>query len=135
MAHALPDVVRQLVAGRNYVHLATVMPDGSPHSVAVWVDLEGDRALIGTVESSQKARNARREPRVAFSVVDRENPYRIAQVRGRVVEYRTGTAGEEAFDRISRKYTGQDFPFRPPDRVVLVIEPEKATHMVLPFHD
>ena len=135
MAFQLPDEVRDLLAARNYVHLATVMPDGSPQSVAVWADLEDGRVLVGTVESSQKARNARRDPRVALSVVDRDNPYRIAQVRGRVVAYRAAAAGEETFDRISRKYTGQDFPFRPPGRVVLVIEPEKAMHMVLPFRD
>ena len=135
MAFALPDEVRELLADRNYVHLATVMPDGSPQSVAVWADMEDGRVVIGTVEGTRKARNARRDPRVAMSVVDRDNPYRIAQVRGRVVEYRTGAAGEETFDRISRKYTGEDFPFRPPDRVVLVIEPEAAMHMVLPFHD
>ena len=38
-------------------------------------------------------------------------------------------------DRMSRKYTGKDFPWRnhPANRVVLVIEPERARHIHLPL--
>jgi len=38
-------------------------------------------------------------------------------------------------NRIARKYTGQDFPWRhdPANRVVLVIEPERARYVQLPL--
>jgi hypothetical protein len=38
-------------------------------------------------------------------------------------------------DRISRKYTGQAFPWRqdPANRVVLVIEAERARYVALPL--
>ena len=52
------------------------MPDGSPHSVAVWVGLEDGRIAFFTQPATQKAHNVERYPRVALSVVDHERPYR-----------------------------------------------------------
>ncbi|HEX6029970.1 MAG TPA: PPOX class F420-dependent oxidoreductase, partial [Tepidiformaceae bacterium] len=82
----IPESHRDILTGRNFAHLATLMPDGSPQSTPVWVDLEGDLVLVNTVEGRQKARNLDREPRVALSVSDSSNPYRYIQIRGRVVE-------------------------------------------------
>jgi hypothetical protein len=39
--HPLPDGVRALCDGANIAHLATLMPDGAPHSVSLWVGVEG----------------------------------------------------------------------------------------------
>jgi hypothetical protein len=38
--------VRRLVERPNYAHIATLMPDGAPHSVPVWIDLEGDNLVV-----------------------------------------------------------------------------------------
>lgn len=114
-------------------HLATLMPDGSPQSVPVWVGRDGDRLLVCTGEGSLKGRNTRRDPRVALSIVDLHNPYEEAQLRGRVVERRPDPT-LDLMDPISRKYTGKPFPFRDPaGRIALVIEVEKARHAKLPF--
>src|SRR3954449_11236865 len=40
------DQVKGLLEGRNFAHLATVLPDGSPHSVAVWIGVEDDRVVF-----------------------------------------------------------------------------------------
>ena len=53
----LPDDVRALFERPNYAHIATVLPDGGPHSVPVWIALEGDRIAFFTQERSRKARN------------------------------------------------------------------------------
>src|SRR5258708_33741027 len=74
--------------GPNFAHLATIMPDGSPQSAPVWVTREGDLILVGTGEGSLKAKNTRRDPRGALSIVDFGDPYVEAQIRGRVVERR-----------------------------------------------
>lgn len=133
MAIVLSKEIRALLDGANFAHLATLMPDGSPHSVPVWVGREGDRILIGTGEGSLKAKNTRRDPRVALSVVDFRNPYEEAQLRGRVVERRPD-GDFKYMDVISHKYTGKPFPFRDPEgRVVLVIEIEKTRYTKLPF--
>lgn len=134
MAKPLTDEIKALFRGPNFAHLATVMADGSPQVAPVWVDLEGDRILVGTSEISLKGRNTKRDPRVGISVVAQDNPYLEAQIRGRVVERRPDPRFEIK-DRIARKYTGKDFPWRnePEQQVILVIEPERAHHAALPF--
>lgn len=133
MAIQLSSEIRTLLDGANFAHLATLMADGSPQSVPVWVGREDDRVLICTGESSLKARNTQRDPRVALSVIDFRDPYQEAQLRGRVVERRPDR-DLKYMDPISHKYTGKPFPFRKPEgRVVLVIEFDKARHSKLPF--
>src|SRR3954463_6562427 len=110
MAAELDDDVRSLFRGANFGHVATLMPSGAPHSVAVWVGLVGDRIAFFTQPQSQKARNLARDGRVALSITDHENPYRTARIRGRLVETIEGEAALEVIDRLSRGYTGQNFP-------------------------
>ena len=134
MPIALSDDIKTLVSGPNFAHLASLMSDGSPQVAPVWVDLERDTILVGTGEGSLKAKNTRRDARVALSVIAMDNPYREAQIRGRVVERRPDT-DFRIMDRISHKYTGKPFPFRdnPAQRVVLVIAVERARFAALPF--
>ncbi len=133
MALTLTDEIKKLLDRPNFAHLSTLMPDGSPQSVPVWIAREGDRILIGTGEGSLKARNTRRDPRVSLSIVDMDDPYSEAQLRGRVTERRPD-GHFRGMDAISHKYTGQPFPFRNPEgRVVLVIEVDKARYTKLPF--
>ena len=130
MAEMTPEV-RELFENPNYGHVATLMPDGSPHSVAVWVGIEDGRVVFFTQESSRKARNLARDPRVAVSVTDRENPYRTGRIRGRVVATREGEEALEVIDRLSVKYTGEPFPMR--SGTVYEIEPERSGFTELPF--
>jgi PPOX class probable F420-dependent enzyme len=133
MGIPLSDEIKGLLDRPNFAHLATLMPDGSPQSAPVWVAREGDRILVGTGEGSLKARNTRRDPRVSLSIADMDDPYAEAQLRGRIVERRPDGAFA-GMDAISRKYTGQPFPWRNPEgRVVLVIEVDKARYAKLPF--
>jgi PPOX class probable F420-dependent enzyme len=127
----LPEYVHELFAGPNYAHLATVLPSGAPHSVPVWTGIEGEHVVFFTQPASRKARNLARDPRVAFSITDHESPYRMAQVRGRVVSTVEGEAALEIIDRLAVKYTGRPFPMR--SGVVFLIEPESVQQMVLPF--
>ena len=133
MAIPLSDEVKSLLDGPNFAHLATLMPDGSPQSVPIWVGREADRILICTGEGSLKAKNTRRDPRVALSIVDFHNPYQEAQLRGRVVERRPD-GDFKYLDAIAHKYTGKPFPFRSPEaRVALLIEVEKERYTKLPL--
>jgi PPOX class probable F420-dependent enzyme len=117
----------------NFAHLATLMPDGSPQSVPVWVGREGEHLIICTGEGSLKAKNTRRDPRIALSIVDFDNPYEEVQIRGRVVERRPDP-DLKVMDLISHKYTGKPFPMRNPEgRVALIVEVEKARYTKLPF--
>jgi PPOX class probable F420-dependent enzyme len=133
VAADLTDDVRALFQGANFGHVATLMPSGAPHSVAVWVGLEGERIVFFTQPASQKARNLARDPRVAVSITDHEAPYRTARIRGRLVDTLEGDAALEVIDRLSNRYTGKPFPMR--SGVVFLIQPEKVGFMELPFED
>jgi PPOX class probable F420-dependent enzyme len=121
----LPDAVRALFDGANYGHVATLLPDGGPHSVPVWVGIEGNRVAFLTGPESRKARNIERDPRVAISITDRAQPHTMAQIRGRVTERVEGDAGWTIIDRLSYKYIGQPYQMRT-GRVVYLVEPEHA---------
>ena len=129
----IPDEVRRLLEGANYGHVATLMPDGSPHSVAVWVGIEDGRVVFFTQPGSLKARNLERDPRAAVSITDHDHPYRTARVRGRVVATRTGEEALAVMDRLAQRYTGEPFPMRGPHGVLFEIEPEKVGYTELPF--
>jgi len=133
MAITLSPEIKQLADRANFAHLATLMSDGSPQSVPVWVGREGEHLVVCTGEGSLKAKNTRRDPRVALSIVDFDNPYEEVQIRGRVIERRPDPE-LKVMDAISHKYTGKPFPMRGPEgRVALIIEVEKARYTKLPF--
>jgi PPOX class probable F420-dependent enzyme len=127
-----PDV-RALLQGPNFVHVATLMPDGSPHVVAIWAGVEGgpdgDRIVFFTSAGSRKAKNLDLDGRVALSVVDHDNGYRTGWVRGRVVEKRVDDL--ETMHRLSHVYTSQPFPGD--TNVVYVVEPERWRFEDLPY--
>ena len=130
----LPPEVRALFEGRNFAHVASLMPDGSPHSVPVWVGLEGERITFWTGNPrSRKVRNLLRDPRVALSITDHANPYRMAHVRGHVAETRTGEEALAAMDRMSERYTGKPFPMRTTEGTLFLVEAEHAGFTELPF--
>jgi PPOX class probable F420-dependent enzyme len=133
-AEQLSEEIKALVRDANFGHLATLMRDGAPHIDPVWIDLEGDTILVCSGTGSLKAKNTKRDPRIGLSVIAMDNPYKEAQLRGRIIEQRADR-DFAVIDRISRKYTGKPFPFRekPAERLVLVIAVERARYLVLPF--
>src|SRR4029077_21180316 len=104
----IPDDVRELLDAPNYVHLSTLRADGSPRNWVVWVGLEGDSILVCTSDAIWKAKDMLLDPRVALSVTDMTNPYRMAAIQARVVEVRSDE-GCGYMDPISFKYTSAPF--------------------------
>ena len=129
MSEGLLRLLREAASGQ----IATVMPDGSPHLTQVWVDTDGRHILVNTVATHQKVRNVRRDPRVAINVHDPAKPYRIANVRGRVVELTTDGA-DDHIDALAKRYLGQErYPFRTPgqQRIILKIQPDRVNSLGL----
>jgi PPOX class probable F420-dependent enzyme len=107
-------------------HVATILPDGAPHTAPVWIGTRGDQIVFMTGPGSRKARNLRRDPRIALSITPADNPFQPVIVRGRVVEWLTGDAAWTIVDELAAKYIGGAYP-RDHERVVMVIEPEHQT--------
>ena len=133
MPSPLSPEAKKLIDRPNFAHLATLMPDGTPQSTPVWLGREGEYLVICTSDGSLKARNTRRDPRLALSIVDFDNPYEEVQIRGRVIERRPDPE-LKVMDPISHKYIGKPFPMRGYEgRVALIIEVERERYTKLPF--
>lgn len=131
MSAELTPEVRELLAGRNMAHIATLMADGAPHVSPVWIAIEDELLAVFTQETNQKARNVRRDARVAVSVCDEFDPYRAALIRGRVVGEAGGEAALAIMDRMSNRYVGHDFPVR--SGLAFLIEADAVRYQDLPF--
>ena len=122
---------QNLIDRPNFAHLATLMPDGAPLSTPVWIGREGNNLVICTTEESLKGKNARRDPRIAVSVVNFTNPYEEVQIRGRVIERRPDP-DLKMIDAFSHKYIGRPFPWRPHEGAIsLIVEVEKERYAKL----
>ena len=120
-----PDIRRELDAA-PLAHLASILPDGAPHCVPVFIGTHGDQIAILTGPGSRKARNLRRDPRVALSLTAADNPFQPVIIRGSVVEWLEGDAAWQIVDQIAMKYLGGPYP-RDDERVVALIEPDRQT--------
>lgn len=132
MAHSgIPDSHVDLFKKKAFAHLVTLMANGNPQVTPVWIDYDGRDVVINTAEGRLKDKNMQRDPRVALSIIDPDNPYRYLEVRGRVNE-RTKSGADEHIDAMAKKYLGQDkYPFRRPGevRVIYKVTPERSTAM------
>jgi len=131
MSQAIPEKYRDLFTKKAFASLATLMPDGRPQVTPVWCDVEGDLVIVNSAKGRQKDRNLRRDPRVALSITDPENPYRYLELRGRVVEI-TEQGAAAHIDKMAKKYLGVDkYPYSQSGevRVMYKIQPDHATMM------
>jgi PPOX class probable F420-dependent enzyme len=127
----LPAQLLDLLRRPSLAFIATTMADGSPQLTQVWIDTDGRHVLVNSVQTHLKVRNIARDPRVAITVADPDDPSSYFQVRGRVVETRTDGAVEH-IERLSRKYLGRPYPWwggRDQVRVLLVIEADHVSAM------
>ena len=124
----IDETVKQLAQQPNFAALTTLMPDGQPQTQVMWVDADDSHVLINTEVDRQKWRNVEKDPRVTVTVIDRENPYHYAEVRGRVVEQVRGDVARAHIDQLSQKYFGRDYDpaMIQTERVILRIEPTKV---------
>lgn len=123
----LTDEQRDFLANPYVGTVTTLRSDGSPHNTVVWVDVDGDTVLFNTAEGRAKPRHLRRDPRVALTVVDPQNPFRWLSVSGTAELTQDGAA--EHIDRLSKKYTGRDvYANHDPDhpRLKVTITPERV---------
>ena len=121
----IPAKYSDIVHKRVFASLATLMPDGQPQVTPVWIDSDNGHLVVNTAKGRQKHRNVQRDPRVAITMVDPDNPYRYVEIRGRVVEM-TEQGARDHIDKMAQKYLGQPkYPWARPDeqRILLKIEP------------
>ena len=128
----MQDKVIKLFSEKNLVYIATIMKDGAPQVSPVWANHEDGYILVNTAEGRIKYKNVLRDPRVAVSVVSKDNPLDMITIRGTVKELITDYEYKHA-DKLTQQYLGREhYPFKRDDekRVILKIKPDKV--FVLP---
>jgi len=121
----IPSSHRDLLTRAVPGVLTTVGSDATMQSSIVWVDVDGDVALVNTTLERQKGRNLLGDPRVSLLVVDPDDTARFIQIRG--AAELTIEGAEEHLDRLTRKYTshpryyGHVYPIDQRDRETRVI--------------
>ena len=127
MTFSLNDETRRLLDGPHFAVLATINPDGSPQTSAMWVGRDGDDVLFSTVAGRRKHRNLLRDPRVSVTVLDSDDPYNYVELRGTTSF--TEDVGRRFDIGLSWTYDGKDPDEDPPEAVRLIgrIVVEKAT--------
>ena len=112
----LPEEIREALDDKVFVHLGTLMPDGSPHVSVVWIGRDGDKVLFSTAEGRVKPRNIAHDPRVALSFTPPDMPFKNIVLRGHVTK--TATDGTWLIDRLANKYLGHEsYQFGAPGEV------------------
>jgi len=102
----VPPEVDEFLRQANPCVIATLRPDGSPHTVATWYDWEDGRVLVNMDESRLRLGYMRRDPRVALTVLDEDNWYSHVSLLGRVVSIERDPELAD-IDRLSRRYRGR----------------------------
>ncbi len=131
MTNNMSPEVAKLIEDKNLAFVATLMKNDSPQITPVWIDLVDGIILVNTAKGRVKQRNVSRDPRVAISIVDRNNPYNMVTIQGHVIEQTTEGA-DKHIDKMAKKYLGVDkYPFTMPgeERIILKIVPKKIFHM------
>ena len=122
----IPEDYRDILEKKSFVHLATMMQDGSPQVSPVWVEYNGDHIVVNSAKDRLKDRNMR-----ALSATDPDNPYRALMIRGRITKI-TEEGADDHIDSLAKKYLNKDkYPYRVADevRVKYYIEPIKVATM------
>jgi PPOX class probable F420-dependent enzyme len=124
----LDDDTIRLAKGKNLATVVTLMPDGQPQALLMWVDTDGEHVLVNTEPQLQKSRNLARDPRITVLIHSAENPYDWSEVRGHVTETVDGDMARQHIDELSRKYVGSDYPnpIGPQGRIILKVTPDKV---------
>jgi PPOX class probable F420-dependent enzyme len=112
----LPPALSEFLTQPNPCVIATLRPDGSPHTVATWYLWEDGRVLVNMDEERKRVEHMRREPRVSLTVLGADAWYRHVTLAGRVAAIDPDPE-LQAIDRLARHYTGEPFSHRDRPRV------------------
>ena len=120
----VPPEVDELLRRPNPAVIATLRPDGSPHSVPTWYDWENGRVLLNMEDTRLRLGYMHRDPRVALTVLADESWYRHVSLLGKIVSIDDDDDLAD-IDRLALRYTGRPFRTRDRKRVSAWMEPER----------
>jgi PPOX class probable F420-dependent enzyme len=129
MANITDPAVSELLTKPNHAVLSTLNADGTIHSAIIWLGVEDDKLALNTARGRAWPTNLERDPRATLVVLNQDNPYEYAEIRGEAEL--TDEGADEHIDTLAQKYINQEkYPWRTPDeqRVKVLITPTRVRH-------
>ena len=133
---AIPNNLKDLLERPIVVAFATVNPDGQPQVTPVWASMEGDQVWINSSVGRRKDKNVRANRKVTILIIDPDNAFHWAEIRGEVVEFDESAAALAHINKLSGMYAGNDdyYAFNPESkgqerRVIYKIRPTRVNGM------
>lgn len=112
----VPPDIDEFLSRPNHAVVATLRPDGSPHTAVTWYDWEDGRVLLNMEATRLRLGWMARDGRVALTAIDPDNFYRHISLLGRIVDIHEDDDLAD-IDRLSRRYGGEPYPARDASRV------------------
>jgi PPOX class probable F420-dependent enzyme len=120
----VPPGLDDFLSRPNPSVIATLQPDGSPHTAATWYLWEGGRVLVNMDEGRTRLDYLRADPRVSITILGQDDWYYHVTLIGRVVSLEADTDLVD-IDRLSNQYRGEDYHQRARGRFSAWIEVEQ----------
>lgn len=135
MAATLEGRPQEIIAGKNYAHVAIPRADGTVQTLIVWAHTDGANVLLNSAEGRDWPQNLRRAGTATVTVMADGNPYEWVSVTGRLVGD-THDGADAHIDSLAKKYLGVDsYPYRQAgeQRISFALSPERV-HYNAPQH-
>ena len=119
---------KDIIAGKNYAHLAIPRQDGTVQTVIVWAHTDDGNVTLNSSEGRTWPENLRKAGTATVTVMADGDPYEWVSVTGRLVED-THEGADEQINALAKKYIDQDvYPYRVPgeQRVKFALRPERV---------
>ena len=123
-AAPLPRELVEFVRRPHAAVIATLRPDGSPHTAATWYDWVDGLVMLNMDASRVRLGYMRRDPRVALTILDLDDWYRHVSLLGQIVEIRDDPDLAD-IDRLSLRYRGEPYRDRGRKSVTAMMRPER----------
>jgi PPOX class probable F420-dependent enzyme len=118
----IPDELTYLLTTNVIAHVSWSREDGSIATHLMWIDWDGEHVLTSSPVGSVKGGHARANGHVSVSVVDAQDPWRYAIIRGKVTDI-VPDEGLAFIDKMSERYVGRPYMRRGFEREIFVITP------------
>lgn len=117
----VPESHVDILEKKGFAHVATLGPDGAPQTTPVWYQWDGTILSFSHTTNRQKYRNIRRDPRIAISITDPDDPYRYIEIRG-IVESIDDDPDHRFINTMAKKYLDENtHPWQQPEDVRVVV--------------
>src|ERR1700722_19521841 len=128
MTETLAGRPQEIIAGKNYAHVAIPRKDGTVQTVIVWAHAEDGKVELNSQEGRAWPENLRHAGTATVTVMADGNPYEWVSVTGRLVKD-THDGADDEIDMLAKKYLDADtYPLRKPDevRISFALSPERV---------